>query len=97
MELQPITFNNASVIKNDIQPLIRALKDVCIQNNIPMFIAVAEKDNGTDPTSYYTEILSPVILGMKLTNDKISPMLKVVNEGFDLVPSMLQDTIEMDF
>lgn len=97
MELQSVTFNHATLIKKEIQPMIKALKDVCAQNNIPMFIALAEKEDGENATSYYTEILSPAVLGMNLANDKISPMLKVVNEGFDLVPSMLQDAIEMDF
>lgn len=97
MNLEEVRFNNQEIIKKEIQPLLRLMKDICLKNQIPMFVALAEKEDGEHMTSYYTDIVSPALLEMKLSNDKISPMLKVVNDGFDVVPAMMQDTIEMDF
>ncbi len=86
-------FNNKKVIKDEIVDTVLRLKALCRQYGIPCFVAMPEVEDGKK-TQYYTEILSPAVLEMELSDDRISQMINVIN-GFDTVPP--RSAIEIDF
>lgn len=95
LDLEKAEFDKSVVVKKEIAPLIKNIKEICLREQIPMFVSIAAKDMGN--TEYVNEMLSPVSLGIQLSNDKISPMLKVVNDNFDVVPKHLHEPLEIEF
>lgn len=96
LDLEKANYDRTDVVKKEIIPLIKNLKEICLREQIPMFVSFASRDTGAE-TDYLNEMLSPVSLGIQLSNDKISPMLKVVNDNFDVVPKSLHEPLEIEF
>ncbi len=71
------------VIQDEIAPHLNEIKKICSINKIPFFFSVAAQDDGVQ-TTYLSEIISPKTSGTQLSNDKITPMLNIVN-GFKAV------------
>ena len=85
--------NPYMIDKKELEELrneIMQIKKICINNNIPYFMSFAVADDGVD-TKYMNEIYSPAVsFGAELSDDKITPMINVVN-GFKTVPPIQQD------
>lgn len=86
-------MNNISVIKAEIIPHLKEIKNTCAMHNIPFFFAAVQEDT-KDHTTYFTEILTPGVLNTSVTKDSITDMINVIN-GFETVPP--HEPIEVDF
>jgi len=64
---------------------IEELNDICIANKVPAVFMYAIEKNGKTKTK--TTVLTPAKLGVKLTEDHISPMIALVGtDKFKIVP-----------
>lgn len=86
-------MDNRKIIKEKIAKPLKEIMNVCRENEIPVFFAVAVTDDG-EKTEYLSEILSPAVAEKELTDDKITKMLNVMN-GFDTLPP--RETIMAEF
>lgn len=69
------------------------LKKLCYENKIPMFVTAAIGENG-DETQYESEMVSPVDIGVELSQDKIALMVNVLR-GFQVIPPIPMEDIEI--
>lgn len=77
-------YNNEKVYKDTIKEQVSELIMKCRIAKIPCFISIAV-GNTSDSTAYINEAVTPNSLGVKLTDDKISQHINVMN-GFKTVP-----------
>ena len=98
------------IVNAQIAPLVEQIKIICLKNNIPFFVCVAKKDDEaiTDyematskedvrkklSSVYCADILTPVVSGTELSQDRITKMLCIM-AGFDVIPP--KQEIEVDF
>lgn len=75
-------FKSQDIEPKDIASTLEYLKFICEANKIPFFACMAVSDNGED-TEYISNIASPSMLDVELSNDKITPMLLVM-AGFKI-------------
>lgn len=88
----------ADMARIEINRVLNELKSLCQRNGIPMFAAVAIKDNisikdSNVKTEYLKEIVTPFSVNKKLKTDYISPMMLVLN-GFQVrneVPMIMEE------
>lgn len=86
-------YNKNEIYEEKIMPLVNELKKACYKEHMPMFVAVAVSDSGKK-TNYQNTMVSSIVAGTKLTDDRIAKMVNVVL-GYDVVsPS---DDIELEF
>lgn len=77
-------MNNHEIINSQLKKELVTIDDVCKKNGVPYFLVIAGSDNGQE-TEYHTQFLTPGVSGTKLSDDKITKMLNVMN-GFNTVP-----------
>lgn len=84
-------FDKKDVYVNEIQPLIIKIREICSNEKLPMFFAVAVADNGEKTTYEYETIHA--VAEKKLSDDHIASSLLVIN-GFDLdYPDSVKEAI----
>lgn len=81
--------NKLEVVKENIIPVLQELKKQCLLAGVPFFASIAAGDivdpeTKEETTRYISEIITPVVVNTKLTDDKITKMLNIMN-GFDVV------------
>ena len=84
-------IDNTQVIEDEILPKVKEIIAICNKNKIPFFCSVLEKDDGTT-SSYRSDLLSPDVLGIDISQDNFKCILKAMAEGY----SSYNDVIEMD-
>lgn len=73
-------FDLSDIYENEIEPLIRKIRERCIMHRMPMFSCVCTENNMFD-TKYRFEVVHGSI-GRSLTDDKIASLL-LAHQGFD--------------
>lgn len=67
-------------MSNDVKSLMSQLREICFAERLPLAIFVAdEKDKKTE---YESCILTPMHLQRPLSNDKITPLVTLLNDNF---------------
>lgn len=75
------TYDKTEIYTNEILPVLKQLAILCQKEEIPMFMAFAVSNNA-DGTVYKTQMASPELLNIDLTNDKLTSMLLLLQDGF---------------
>ena len=87
-----LIIDNNAVISEQIAPKVEEIKKICAMYNIPFFFSVLAEDDGEN-SKYISEIISPSVTGVHATNDRITPLLNVMN-GFDTVAPIHEVTFD---
>lgn len=83
-------FDKEELYLKEIARKVTELKALCNSNNIPMFFGACVQNNKKD-SKYVYEIISPRQCSVKLKEDNITKMLKVIN-GFEVsLPSKVEE------
>ena len=85
-------YNKKKAYTNKIEPLIRELKGICIEEKMPMFIAVAVANNETG-TEYIKEIVHGGA-GITLKDDRISDIILYLNQFEVGHPKKIQNMLD---
>lgn len=88
-------YNKTEDYERIIQPIVSELIIECQKLGIPMFFSTAIS-NSNAMTEYKSEMVSPEMLDVSLTDDKITPMLLVLN-GFTPTRGDVKPEIEEEF
>ena len=100
--------SESSIYKEEIEPIIRRLKEVCKSNGYPFFLTVcinpkevaemADSDKMSEYIAEYYEndFLSPYQCNTQLNPDYIAECIKVIN-GFHVVSTTMTTDDAADF
>lgn len=82
--------------KERILELLDELKQECIARKVPMFatIALESEDEDNPGTQYETNIVTPMYLNKKLSDDKITPMSAFMSSKFKM--EFIHETTQQD-
>lgn len=87
-------FDKTKVFKKECKPLLDELVLKCSLYKIPFFWTACVK-NDENKSKYVNDAVATGSRDIKLTDDKISKFLAVIN-GFDVVPHREELEIDMD-
>lgn len=79
-------FTKSGKYDDEIKELVKRIKLICLKEKIPMFMSFAVEDDGKG-TVYKNEMISQELVNQKLSDDKISKLVNIMN-GFECVPRM---------
>lgn len=85
------TRNATESYKSKIAPIVAELRNACYKAKIPMFATFAVSDDGIK-TEYVREILSPAMLGVRITQNQIRSFIRIM-QGYKLVAPEDDDEI----
>lgn len=85
-------YDREAVYKEEIDPLLRKIMQVCAMNGIPCFVTFAVK-NDDKGTKYVSDMYSAITNDIALKDDNICKMANVLN-GFDVVEQ--NKTLELE-
>jgi len=94
-------FDKKEFYQSDIEPIIKKLTIMCYDHHLPMFVAVAIKDDGEN-TEYANDMVSAYTASATLSDNRIAKFVNVVN-GYSVVAplnndeSLLEDDIGKQF
>lgn len=88
-------FNKEKIYKEEIHPLIVDLLQACNRHEMPLFLAVCDK-NDVKGTDYKLEMISPTSNNIILTDDKVVDWVNVYN-GFTTVYKRTDTEIDTDY
>lgn len=77
-------FNKKKIYNEQVAPIVTELKNVCTKNGIPVFITSCVAD-GQKGCQYESDMVSPTMLKLDLTDDHYPKHLAVLN-GFEVAP-----------
>lgn len=86
-------MNRKNVYNEHIESLVQEVKLSCYEHRIPMFFSAAICDEH-GKTEYKNVMISPALVDTRLSDDRISKMVNVMN-GFDTVPP--SEVMEIEF
>lgn len=79
--------------EEELKEKIQDLAKFCMFNKIPLFVTACVSNDETD-TEYFSEMISPDVLNLKLTDNRF-PKYVNVGLGFETVPA--NEIIEVEF
>mgnify|MGYP004579737051 CR=1 FL=1 len=89
------TYNKEKIYENEIKEELQKLKALCVKYDIP-FLATFAVANDEKTTTYINDGITLGMLGLRLTDDKMSKYI-CVNNGFDVkVPGVENDEGNFD-
>jgi hypothetical protein len=86
-------INNRETIVEEIMPLFEQLKKACVLHQIPFFCTALLSDDG-NVSQYISELLSPTVADKDISDDRITPLLNVMN-GFNTVPPIYESHFDL--
>lgn len=88
------SFNKKTIYNDKIKPLIRKIRLICDEYQVPMFMTFAV-ENSQKGTKYETEMHSGAACDTVLTNDRLVKHALVMKD-FEVVPSFSEPVYEED-
>ena len=82
--MKTVSVYDKTDVKKEIQEKIDELKAICGRESLPMFVSLAIS-NDEEKTTYMSDFVDPILLGLNLNDDKMHEHMKVL-EGFVTVP-----------
>lgn len=73
---------NREVFKEQITEKFREIEMLCIKNKVPCFLTCAIEENGA--TEYLHKTITPYLVGMKLTDNKIDKFNAALNSNITM-------------
>lgn len=86
-------MDRESAFTEHVEPLVREVRKACYEQKIPMFFTAAVSD-GKQGTEYRSAMISPGLVDVTLSDNRIAKMANVAN-GFDTVPPA--EVMELEF
>ena len=85
-------FNKEKIYKSKVEPLVDELRQICNQENLPMFLAVCTA-NSQSGTTYHKEAVTSTTHGVALKEDLIPKFINITL-GFETIfPSEIPDIL----